>query len=410
MLLVHELAQPLVDKAIAIIKRNVNIMNADAIIIASGDPKLIGVFHEGADSVIKYGNPIEVLPEQVGVLKGVIRPGVNLPIAFGGKTIGVVGVSGHPDEIRSNVGLVKVMVELMLEQLVLKKQLELEQRANESFLNDLLTGNTGDHEELFVNRAGILGYDLGVSRYAVVINIDRFSEVVEKKFASQSGIRAELALQELKEKVFSCIKKIAMPDGVGIAIFVGGDEFAILQSCDIKTDAARWRREVEQAIELLKNEIMKETGLTITVGIGSGYQDFKQYCRSFQEGKNAIRIGQCLEGPGKAYWFDELKLENLLSLVPPTMLRNYADAVFPLLKLGKSEAEIIYTLEVLFENALNPTQAAKKLFVHRNTVLFRLQKLYKDTGYRPVECFKDAVELKIALLIHRFLSSGRFEA
>ncbi|MDR3562754.1 MAG: sugar diacid recognition domain-containing protein [Negativicutes bacterium] len=409
MLLDHELAQPLVDKAIGIIKKNVNIMNSDAIIIASGDPGLIGVFHEGADSVIKYGTPIEVLPEQVGVLKGVVRPGVNLPIAFGGKTIGVVGVSGHPEEIRSSVGLVKVMVELMLEQLVLKRQLDLEKRANESFLNDLLTGNIGDHEDLFLNRAGILGYDLGVSRYAIVINIDRFSEVVEKKFASQSGIRAELALQEVKDKVFSCIKKIVMPDGGGIAIFVGGDEFAILQSGDGAVDETRWRRKADQAIELLKNEIMKQTDLTITVGIGSRYKDFKEYCRSFQEGRNAIKIGQCLDGPGKAYWFEELKLENLLSLIPPAMLRQYADNVFPLLKLGRSEAELIYTLEVLFDNSLNPTQAAKKLFVHRNTVLFRLHKLYKDTGYRPVECFKDAVELKIALLIHRFLNSGRFD-
>jgi len=89
---------------------------------------------------------VEICTSDVGVLQGV-KPGVNLPSTFGGKIVGVVGISGEPEEIRSGGELVRVTVELMLEQLVLKEQLSLEIRARESFLNDLLSGRAFRGEE-----------------------------------------------------------------------------------------------------------------------------------------------------------------------------------------------------------------------------------------------------------------------
>lgn len=89
---------------------------------------------------------MEIYTSDVGVLQGV-KPGVNLLITFGGKIVGVVVISGEPEEIRSGGELVRVTVELMLEQLVLKEQLSLETRARESFLNDLLSGRALRGEE-----------------------------------------------------------------------------------------------------------------------------------------------------------------------------------------------------------------------------------------------------------------------
>jgi carbohydrate diacid regulator len=411
MLLVSDLAQPIVDKTMTIIKKNVNIMDEQAIIIASGDPSLIGVFHEGAYLVIEQGKPIEVYPDGVGSLKGVVRPGVNLPIAIGGRTVGVVGVSGHPDEIRSNVELVKVMVESMLEQMILKEQLDLEARANDSFLNDLLTEKAISHEDLFINRAGILGYDINVPRYAIVIDIDNFREIVEKKNACQGDIRAELALQQLKEKVLSSLKKVAVPGGNGIVIFVGGDEFVILQSGEEPVEGGQRRREINVALAAIKDTVKAETGLAITIGVGQRYDNFKDYYRTFREGRSAIKIGKCLEGPGPVFWIDELQMENLIASIPEGVLRSYVAHV-----LGKiiqrestnSQKEIFRTLGALCHNTLNPTKAAREMFIHRNTILFRLEKLYKETGYQPAEVFADAIELYIALLAQKFLKAGIF--
>jgi len=405
----YELVQPIVNKTMAIIKKNVNIMDENAVIIASGDSSLIGVFHEGAWLVIQHGRPIEVNPENVGLLKGVIRPGVNLPISIGGKTVGVVGVSGHPDEIRSSVELVKVMVESMLEQIILKEQLDLEARANDSFLNDLLTEKASTHEDLYVNRAGILGYDVNVPRYAVVIDIDNFREIIEQITARQADIRAEIALQHLKDNVLSCLRMTAIPGGNSIVIFVGGDEFVILQSGETSTEEVKRRREINAALESMKEKVKSETGLMITIGVGMMYNNFKDYYRSFREGRNAIKISKSLREPGSVFWIDELQLENLISGMSESFLQSYVDRV-----LGKitrrssvrSQEETFRTLEALFQNALNPTKTAKEMFVHRNTVIFRLEKLHKKSGYQPSEVFADAVELHVALLAHKFLQSG----
>lgn len=409
--LANELVQPIVDKTIAIVKKNVNIMDENAIIVASGDSKRIGDFHGGAHVVIAQKKPVSVYPHEADASKGE-HPGVNLPIVLGGKIIGVVGISGHPDEVMSSVELVKIMLESMLEQIILKEKLDLEIRANESFLNDLLTGKTVNDENLFVNRAHILGYDVEIPRYAIVINVSNFREIVAKKTIHHKNILAEIALQQLKENVLSCLRKIQIPGGSGIIICVGGDEFVCLHSGEISLGKSKPRREIKAALTAVKDKIKAETGLDIIIGVGTRHNNFKEYYRSFQEGQNAIKIGKCLGGHEGIFWIDELRLENLLASLPEAALKNYVDNILGEVIFKKQPGardEMLKTLEALFHNALNPTKTAREMFVHRNTVLFRLDKLYKETGYKPTEFFDDAGELYIALMAHKFLKMGIFK-
>lgn len=407
--LVNDLVQPIVDKTIAIVKKNVNIMDENAIIIASGDSTLIGVFHEGAHLVITQKKSIMVYPDEVKQLKGVIRPGVNVPIVIGGKMIGVVGISGHPDEVASSAELVKVMLESLLEQIILKEQLDLETRAGENFLNDLLTDKAIIDENSFINRARILGYDITIPRYAIVINVNNFREIVRKKTAHHKNILGEIALQQLKEKVMASLKKIDVPGGNSIIIFVGGDEFVCLHSGEAPFEKGKMRRDINHSLAMIKDTIKADTGLETTIGVGMRYESFKDYYRSFQEGRNAIKIGKCLKGAGHTFWIDKLRLENLIASIPESVLKNYVDNTLGkvILKSPLNAREDAFkTLDALFHNALNPTKTAREMFVHRNTILFRLDKLYKETGYKPSEFFNDASELYIALLGYKFLKLG----
>ena len=111
----HEIAQKIVDATMEVIdNRNVNIMDRDGMIIASGEKNRINTYHKGADDVIKSGKIIEIYPEEVPEYPGA-KEGVNLPIQVGDKTVGVVGVYGHPNEVRIIANLVKKAVELNLE-------------------------------------------------------------------------------------------------------------------------------------------------------------------------------------------------------------------------------------------------------------------------------------------------------
>jgi carbohydrate diacid regulator len=117
-LLNKQLAQEIVDRTMGIIGKNINIMDNRGVIIGSGDEKRIDDIHEGAIIVIKQGTGFEITDEEARSLHGV-RPGINLPISFDGKILGVIGITGSPDEIRSFGELVRMAAELSLQQAVL---------------------------------------------------------------------------------------------------------------------------------------------------------------------------------------------------------------------------------------------------------------------------------------------------
>jgi carbohydrate diacid regulator len=99
MILTGELAQKIVDNIMPIVHQNVNIMNSAGIIIASGQKQRLNSFHKGAKDVIDNGAVVEIYPKTLTVTR--FPPGLNWPIVLGRQTIGVVGVSGHPDAVRT---------------------------------------------------------------------------------------------------------------------------------------------------------------------------------------------------------------------------------------------------------------------------------------------------------------------
>ena len=105
--LTSELAQEMVERTMHILHQNINVMNADGVIIGSGERKRIGQKHDGARLVLSSGDSVEIDQETSRRLKGV-RPGINLPICFHEQVVGVIGITGEPGDIRHHAELVKM--------------------------------------------------------------------------------------------------------------------------------------------------------------------------------------------------------------------------------------------------------------------------------------------------------------
>jgi len=114
MIITDELAQKIVNIAHALIHRNVNIMNKDGIIIGTAQKHRYRTLHKGAQEVVETGEPLEIYPHEVNQYPGAL-PGVNLPIILEEQIIGVVGVSGDPQEVQASARLIKKITELILE-------------------------------------------------------------------------------------------------------------------------------------------------------------------------------------------------------------------------------------------------------------------------------------------------------
>lgn len=110
-MLSKKLAQSIVDKMMNVIPYNVNIMNHKGIIIGSGDVSRIGYIHEGAVEALEKIEIVEILKDE-----GEVKAGVNIPILFRDKVVGVIGITGLPKVVRPFGKLVSVTTELLINQ------------------------------------------------------------------------------------------------------------------------------------------------------------------------------------------------------------------------------------------------------------------------------------------------------
>lgn len=103
------------------VHRNVNIMNRDGVIIATGHPHRKYTDHRGAQLVIETGIAVEIFPNELDRYPGALE-GINLPIFLEGQIIGVIGVYGHPDEVRNTGHLIKMITELIVERELVNRE------------------------------------------------------------------------------------------------------------------------------------------------------------------------------------------------------------------------------------------------------------------------------------------------
>ena len=183
----HEYAQSIVDKTTKIFDYNINIMNSIGIIVGSGDKNRVNTYHEGAAEVIKTGQPMEITTMEAKSLEGA-RPGVNLPIYLNNEVVGVVGITGEPEEVKPFGELLRISVETMLTQTFLTEQLRMEQNAKEFFIDDIISRDLDKDLNMFVSRGKILGFDMTLNRIAIVIKLYDMEGMTHTRFAGHTVV------------------------------------------------------------------------------------------------------------------------------------------------------------------------------------------------------------------------------
>jgi len=402
------LAQNIVDKTMDILGKNINIMDEHGIIIGSGNRKRLMQFHEGAAQVIKEGKKLEIYSKDINHLFGA-KPGINLPIEYNNKIIGVVGITGEPNEVSPFGEVIKMMVEMMLQQEILLKELHLEHQARENFIDDLISGRTGNDLELFVTRGQIIGYDIFIPRIALVIDIYQFEEKSEKSLQELSRRKeGEIHLQKLKNNVLKAIQGLFKNSPQEIVSYTGGGRFVILKTIDLKDSDQILRENIFKISACIKDIIIQKMGLRVSVGIGEYHQGINGLRKSFKEATLALILGTKLERAGDIYHIDNLGIGTLLSKIPDETQQDFMKhTIHSKRNIGRKEINktLLRTLKSYFDHNLSISKTAKSIFIHRNTLLYRLRKVKEITGLDPKN-FDDAVQLRIALKM-RVYQSGK---
>ncbi|MED4071527.1 CdaR family transcriptional regulator [Priestia endophytica] len=363
--LTHELAQEIVERTMKILNRNINVMNSEGIIIGSGDQTRINQLHAGALLVLKNEESIELDQVKASEMKG-SKPGINLPIYFNNQPVGVIGITGEPHEIQNYAQLVKMAAELVLEQSVLLDRVQWKERLQSEIVNQLISGMQMN-EKGIRERLEFLGVNLNKSRVAVVLK-----QSTRIDFSTHKIIRA-LRYELSKE------------DLIGVAI---NDDIIILKNVINETDFRSW-------LSLFKKWIKKYDN-RLVIGTGSVVDDLLDMKSSFQYAKRAIEIGQKLQPEKCFYHYEEYQLE--ISLSQLTSSKEMFHFYHRLIEHDKN-GELIKTLEIYIEESGELNKVAERLFIHRNTLRYRLERILTITGKDPKN-MKDVMELYIAKLLN----------
>lgn len=161
-------------------------------------------------------------------------------------------------------------------------------------------------------------------------------------------------------------------------------------------------KEVEKCARSLEGFLQKEGIRDIRIAYGTVVQEIKDVSRSFKEAKMALDVGKIFFGDRDIIAYSELGIGRLIYQLPIPLCKMFIREIFG----GKSpddfDEETLTTIYKFFENSLNVSETSRQLFIHRNTLVYRLDKLQKSTGL-DLRIFEDAITFKIALMVVKYM-------
>lgn len=364
MILHEEMLQQLVDKIIDDIGYNINIIDREGNIVASGSYERIGTFHAiGYEAAINEKR-IDILPDDIGQHEGV-REGINQPFYYHDQLVGVIGITGKVSEIEEFVRVVKTMIELMVEQEMLKQRM-FHRSSNKSYFANLLLNCKTEEDLLTLTRwASKLGYDLNVHRTVLVVTV--------------GGVNTDQSLPE----VLKLIKKLPGHVKKDFTSILSTNQIFIYKTHNNKYPYDELETYSQNLLHLFK-EIMPSAA--IRIGVGSHYDKLEDQRRGYEE---AIFCLRAMKGSNKRIGhIEDYLLEYLVNMIEPNLIEHFISDYMAALK---DAPELIETVAAFMRHQMSLVKTAEALFVHRNTVVFRLNKIKEITGLDPAQNHKDRI-------------------
>ena len=162
-------------------------------------------------------------------------------------------------------------------------------------------------------------------------------------------------------------------------------------------DLEKMARAVE---DTLKNELF----IKCVIGIGTVAEHLRSLADSYKEAQTAIDVGKVFDTEKSIINYERLGIGRLIYQLPTTLCEIFLSEVFKKNSIDSLDQETLFTINKFFENNLNVSETSRKLFVHRNTLVYRLEKIKKLTGL-DLRQFDHAIVFKVALMVRKYLSS-----
>lgn len=163
-------------------------------------------------------------------------------------------------------------------------------------------------------------------------------------------------------------------------------------------------KDLEKLARSICDTLSTEYYTSALVGIGTAVTGIRDLARSFKEAQVALEVGKVFDTEKVIVNYEKLGIARLIYQLPTTLCEMFLREVFKIGSIDSLDQETLFTIQRFFENNLNVSETSRRLFVHRNTLVYRLEKIKKITGLDLRE-FDDAIVFKVALMVNKYLST-----
>lgn len=349
-------AQQIVETVRDVCNHNINFIDTKGIIFASTDGARVGNYHEIGRQVVLTGRTIEVERDEefLGTHKG-----VNIPFIYKGEIIAVIGISGVPDEVRKYAYLAQKITSLILREHEIESQSSNRREQRNYVVRALISGEHIDHDYLkeFID---FCHGDLTKQYRTILVELDaRYNP---------------LNLSLIEQHIYQVFEMTGSP----FYGFQYPNEYVMILTED------QWKK-----YRHFWGQLAGEYQSILKIGIGGSCQLLRQ-SQSCLEARIALHS---LGSEQNLALYEELDLEILLGSVAPDVKKSFLHRT-----IEKLDEKDLHLLEVYFDCDFSLKRTCEKLFIHKNTVQYQLDKIHRLCGYNPRN-FRDAVVLYLALQV-----------
>ncbi len=354
-----KLAQQIVNTVKDVCGKDVNFIEPSGIISASTNEQRIGTYHEIGQKAAASGTTIEVDTDDTysGTYKG-----VNLPISHNHAIVAVIGISGIPDEVRVYAHLAEQITRLLIREKELNSISRADSDKKHYVLDSMINSRELNHDYL----------------------LDCFNDWKISTETKKRIILIEISskynpvnLSMLEQKIYNIYNNINVQL---YAYYYPNIYIALIDDDDYLNNHHKIEKFAASYVKMLKTSIGRSV-------------PYHQLERSYQ---SALTTSNSLTYDGNNYAvFDSMELEIILSCVNDEHRQEYMDKI-----TGKLDEDEIQLLNIYYRTNMSLADTCERLFIHKNTLQYRLDKIYKKTGKNPRD-FEDAVKIYLALKLRK---------
>lgn len=237
---------------------------------------------------------------------------------------------------------------------------------------------------------------------------DNISQDVFIQHLNESHVETQLTFRlyllkctkEHNGEILEITKEILDSDSNDLLFRLNNESIILIKECDeeISPDDAQ-----ELAQALYQSISLEIAGNIMSIAVSGIYSSLLDIKKAYASASNALRIGNACNFGKNIFISDKLRIEELLDSLPNEVLKNILD-IYPVNEISQAwDDRMIETIQAVFDNNLNLSVAARELYTHRNTLVYRLEKIKKISGF-DLRTFDDAVMLKIIMTADKLCS------